>query len=157
MAKVLQVTDEIVTIGMDDGTLTEVRPCDMNFMASVGDEVQVFQNESKVIVSKVEKKVDSQFNPGANGININVNNSNTNQNTSPVYVANGKKAVNKVVYCLLTFFLGAIGVHKFYAGKTGTGILFLLFCWTGIPAFIALVEFIMALFKKSDANGMILV
>lgn len=156
MAKILQVTADVVTIGMEDGSISEVRPCDLNFTPSVGDEVQVFQNETKTIVSKVEKELPPQ-NPATNGININVSNNNTNSNTVPTYVANGKKAVNKVVYCLLAFFLGGIGIHKFYAGKIGTGILYIVFCWTFIPAFIAFIEFIIALFKKSDANGMILV
>lgn len=141
---------------MDDGSISEVRPCDLNFIASVGDEVQIFQNETKTIISKVEKELPPQ-NPAANGININVSNNNTNTNTTPAYIANGKKAVNKVAYCLLAFFLGGFGIHKFYAGKIGTGILYIVFCWTFIPGIIAFIEFIIALCKKADANGMILV
>ena len=74
-----------------------------------------------------------------------------------MYIANNTKAVNKVVYCLLAFFLGGIGIHKFYAGKIGTGILFILFCWTFIPGIIAFIDFIIGICKKSDANGNILV
>jgi TM2 domain-containing membrane protein YozV len=52
----------------------------------------------------------------------------------------GKK--NRVAAILLAFFLGGIGVHKFYLGRIGWGIIYLLFCWTLIPAFIAFIEFI---------------
>lgn len=47
---------------------------------------------------------------------------------------------NKVVAALLAFFLGAFGAHKFYLGQVGLGILYLIFCWTIIPAIIAFVE-----------------
>ncbi len=40
-------------------------------------------------------------------------------------------------------FLGMIGVHKFYLGKTVPGVIYLVFCWTGIPSIIALIETIM--------------
>lgn len=65
--------------------------------------------------------------------------------------------VNKLAYCILAFFLGGIGIHKFYAGKTGTGIAYLLFCWTGIPVFVSLIDFIVGLTKKADANGNIII
>ena len=47
---------------------------------------------------------------------------------------------NKVVAGVLALLLGGIGVHKFYLGKGVQGILYLLFCWTFIPALLGLVE-----------------
>jgi TM2 domain-containing membrane protein YozV len=51
---------------------------------------------------------------------------------------NSKK--DPTVAVLLSLFLGAFGAHKFYMGKTGMGILYLIFSWTTIPAFLGLVE-----------------
>ena len=47
---------------------------------------------------------------------------------------------NRIVAIILALFLGGLGIHKFYLGKVGQGILYLLFCWTGIPTIIAFVE-----------------
>ncbi len=47
---------------------------------------------------------------------------------------------NKLVAGLLALFLGGFGIHKFYLGKGGQGILYLAFCWTFIPAIIGFVE-----------------
>lgn len=52
---------------------------------------------------------------------------------------------NKYVAAALAFFLGGLGVHKFYLGKTWQGILYLVFCWTYIPAILGLIESIMYL------------
>lgn len=47
------------------------------------------------------------------------------------------KKVKVVPYSLLAFFLGWIGIHKFYTGKNHAGIWYLIFSFTGIPAVIA--------------------
>ena len=58
---------------------------------------------------------------------------------------------SKTTAFLLAFILGGFGAHKFYLGKTGQGILYLLFCWTLIPAFVALVESIMYITMSDQA------
>lgn len=151
MAKIVQIREGVVMIGLENGSLEEARLSDLNFDARVGDEVDVFKNESNVIVSKKQKM---QSKEQDRGININVSNGN---NQPPVYVANRQKVVNKVAYCLLAFFLGGLGVHKFYSGRIGLGIVYILFCWTFIPMIVAFIECIIALCKPSDANGNILI
>ena len=61
--------------------------------------------------------------------------------------------ISKGVYIGLCLFLGGIGAHKFYAGKWFQGLLYLAFCWTGIPVVIALIDLLVAMFKRSDVNG----
>lgn len=62
--------------------------------------------------------------------------------------ANGK---NRVTAALLAFFLGGIGAHKFYLGSVGWGIVYLVFCWTFIPALAAFIEFIIYLTMSDEA------
>lgn len=71
----------------------------------------------------------------------------------PCYVDQPQKMVNKVAYALLAFFLGGLGIHRFYAGKVLSGVVYLLFCWTFIPGIIAFVEFILALIREDDGHG----
>lgn len=52
------------------------------------------------------------------------------------------KGKSKIVAAILAWFLGGLGIHKFYLGQNGQGVLYLLFCWTFIPSLIAFVEFI---------------
>ena len=58
---------------------------------------------------------------------------------------------NRTTAAILAFFLGGIGVHKFYLGRTAAGVLYLIFCWTAIPAVIAFVEFIIFLTMSDEA------
>ena len=85
---------------------------------------------------------------------LNNNNANNSNGVAPDFCDKAEPVKDS---CLLAFFLGGIGIHKFYVGKIGAGILFILFCWTFIPSFIAFIELIVGLCKKADANGNILV
>ena len=58
---------------------------------------------------------------------------------------------NRSIAALLAIFLGGIGAHKFYIGQTAQGVLYLLFFWTFIPAFIGLVEGVIYLTMTDDA------
>ena len=125
MAKIIEIRQDIVCIGTENNGIEEIRTSDLNFVPHLGDEVEIFKTETRVIVSKVEKKSDFP----AGGININMNQAQSQQVVTPVYAS----------------------------GKVVSKILYLLFCWSGIPAIIGLIEGIMAALKPADANGNIII
>jgi TM2 domain-containing membrane protein YozV len=47
---------------------------------------------------------------------------------------------DEVVGILLALFLGSFGIHHFYLRRTGLGILYLCFFWSGIPALLGFIE-----------------
>ena len=56
----------------------------------------------------------------------------------------------RVIAILLALFLGGIGIHRFYMNRPGSGIIYVLFCWTFIPAIVALVEALLLLLTTDD-------
>jgi TM2 domain-containing membrane protein YozV len=52
---------------------------------------------------------------------------------------------------ILAILLGGLGVHKFYLGSSGMGILYLIFVWTGIPSIAGIIEGIMYLTMSDQA------
>ena len=61
----------------------------------------------------------------------------------------GEKINAKAEICPIGIFLGGLGVHKFYLGEPGWGVLHILFCWTFIPAIVGFIQGIMY-FGMSD-------
>lgn len=81
--------------------------------------------------------------------NIVINNSNSNVNTNTninggIY---GLKPKNKWVAFLLCVFLGYLGAHKFYEGRVGLGILYLI--TVGFFGIGWLIDCIILLFKPN--------
>ena len=70
-------------------------------------------------------------------------NNNANQNSNlPVK--------SRIAAAILAILLGGFGVHEFYLGRGGKGLLMLIFCWTGIPAIIGLGEDFLSSVKSGD-------
>ena len=62
---------------------------------------------------------------------------------------------SKLVALLLCFFLGGLGVHRFYVGKIGTGILMIL-TLGGLGVWV-IYDFIMIIIGKfTDSEGNVL-
>jgi TM2 domain-containing membrane protein YozV len=47
---------------------------------------------------------------------------------------------DEIVGILLALFLGSFGIHHFYLRRTGLGILYCFFFWSGIPAILGFIE-----------------
>ncbi|ANY70666.1 hypothetical protein BBD42_09900 [Paenibacillus sp. BIHB 4019] len=61
---------------------------------------------------------------------------------------------SKVAAGLLAILLGGLGIHKFYLGRPIWGIIYILFCWTYIPAIVGLIEGIIYLLSSDQAFSM---
>src|SRR5690606_22233134 len=59
---------------------------------------------------------------------------------SSPFGTNTPSARNRIAAGLFGILLGTIGVHKFYLGSVGLGVLYLIFFWTGIPTIVGIIE-----------------
>lgn len=52
----------------------------------------------------------------------------------------GSGVKSKTVAGILALLVGGLGIHKFYLGSWGWGIVYILTCWLWIPSLVALIE-----------------
>ncbi len=69
----------------------------------------------------------------------------------PDMAAKATGTKSRVIAIVLALLVGSIGVHKFYLGRIGMGILYLVFCWTFVPAIVAFVEAIIYVTMTDEA------
>jgi len=60
------------------------------------------------------------------------------------------KIDRRVAAAIFAILLGSFGVHRFNLGQVGWGILYVLFCWTLIPAVAGLIEGILYLTMSNE-------
>lgn len=58
---------------------------------------------------------------------------------------------NKGTAVVLCLFFGFFGIHKFYLGNNVLGLLYLIFCWTGIPLILAFIDFFILIFTSEKS------
>ena len=60
--------------------------------------------------------------------------------TLMIFMMQGWKVKRKNEAGVLAIVLGGLGIHKFYLGKYGKGLVYAVFCWTLIPAVLSIAE-----------------
>jgi hypothetical protein len=90
-----------------------------------------------------EAKEEAAAAKGVPSPTINISNVNTNTNQNIAGSVDNYPYKSKWVAAILCFFFGVLGVHRFYVGKTGTGIIWLF--TAGLCGFGALIDFIIIL------------
>lgn len=78
---------------------------------------------------------------------------NTTTMTESTVVVTGPTK-SKVLAGILAILFGGLGIHKFYLGRIGWGIVYLLFCWTYIPTIVGFIEGIIYLTSSDHKFNM---
>lgn len=60
-------------------------------------------------------------------------------------MAKKKSDKSRIMAAVLAICLGGLGIHKFYLGEAGWGLIYFIFSWTFIPAIAGFVEGIILL------------
>ena len=61
---------------------------------------------------------------------------------------------SRIIALVLAWFFGWCGAEQFYLGKIASGIVMVIFFWTGIPAIVSFIQFIIILCGGAvDSNG----
>lgn len=65
----------------------------------------------------------------------------------------GSHRFHKKTYLWLMLVTGWLGGHRYYQGRWKLGLLYTLFCWTGIPLALCVTDFMEVFPIKADDDG----
>ena len=180
--KIIEIQENIVTIGKSDKSIQEVKLEDCNFQPNIGDEVEIFSGNNKIMVVKSAKTQASSTAQPVNNITISIADI---QKPKPKYEYKEEKIkVNKIKYCILTVLFGWCGAQRFYEKEEKIGYFLALLgfivllgfltqlsvrrfqtltwsvwslllqeMWVSIPGAFAVFDFFKVLKKESDEEG----
>ena len=66
-----------------------------------------------------------------------------------------RKRIKAIICSALSLIFGGIGIQKFYLGQTKRGLLYILFCWTGIPYLLCIVDLLRFIFMSEEQFDLI--
>jgi hypothetical protein len=142
MTKIIKLDGEDVLLGTDDGKIRKVRIYDVHFAPAEGDEVEVYENDGSIIVTKKETPKENNYNNHAD--NYVVQNHGTDIVRVFLYIA----MIVSIIACFLPLFsISVLGYsysinYVYNEGKIADGIFII-----GIQ----LLAIILLSFKKRTA------
>lgn len=53
LAKIIKIEDDLIFIGLDDGSIKKVNKSFCNFSPDINDEVEIYESEGCIVVNKI--------------------------------------------------------------------------------------------------------
>jgi len=63
---------------------------------------------------------------------------------------NLRRIKDRIAAAIIAFGMGWFGMHKFYLGKWGWGLIYILFSWTTLPLIISVIEGVLYLLMSDE-------
>jgi TM2 domain-containing membrane protein YozV len=142
MAQIIDINDNIVKIGVEDGSLLEVERSKFTFEPVVGAYVNIFKNETDVSVAPGQAPIQPAP-ASSSGVSF---------DTAQLADGTIVKTMNKHLFVwVFNFLLGGIGIDRFMRGQTGLGVAKLLLNWATCGIW-CIVDWIIAITKAYSST-----